>query len=59
LSDFEDITDDFCFQFTLDQCYQTACICVGTKAGPNDGCACILGPSPDCAPCLPARGFRI
>lgn len=59
LGDFEDITENFCFQFTLDQCYQTACICVGAKAGPNDGCNCILGPSPNCEPCSPGRGFRI
>jgi len=59
LSDFEDITDNFCFQFTLSQCYQTACICVGAKAGPDDGCDCILGPSPDCIPCPPGRGFKI
>lgn len=57
LGDFENVTN-FCFQFTLDQCYQTACILVDTKAGNGDGCACILGPSPICEPC-PARGFRI
>jgi len=58
LSDFEDTTENFCFEFTLSQCYQTACICIDTKAGPRDGCDCIVGPSPDCEPC-PARGFRI
>ena len=59
LDDFEDITENFCFQFTLSQCYQIACICVDAKAGPSDGCDCILGPSPNCEPCTPARGFRI
>lgn len=61
LGDFAPVTD-FCFQFTLDQCYQIACICVDAKAGNNDHCACILGPSPNCVPCPtppPARGFRI
>lgn len=59
LSDFEAITENFCFQFTLGQCYQTACICVDLKAGRNDGCGCITGPSPECEPCQPARGFRL
>lgn len=59
LSDFEDITKNFYFQFTLSQCYQTACICTGTKAGPKDGCGCVLGPSPDCVPCPPGRGFKM
>lgn len=58
LDDFEPVTD-FCFQFTLSECYQICCICVDVKAGPGDECDCILGPSPNCEPCPPGRGFRL